>query len=145
MNNASYVREKKLEFSVKGLRIEEIPVLVEEPLSFYQKHIILLIAIVIVAIVRAKNFSTLPREEQFEQIKGWLLGAVTLAEAQYGSGTGKIKLSVVYDAFVEKLPWLAQIISFDRFGELVDDALVEMRNLLESNKNIAAIVEDTNK
>ena len=94
--------------------------------------IILFIAIVIVAIVRAKNFSTLPREEQFEQIKGWLLGAVTLAEAQYGSGTGKIKLSVVYDAFVEKLP------------ELVDDALVEMRNLLENNKNIAAIVEDTN-
>lgn len=106
--------------------------------------IILFIAIVIVAIVRAKNFSTMLKEKQFEQIKGWLLGAVTLAEAQYGSGTGKIKLSVVYDAFVEKLPWLAQIISFDRFSELVDDALVEMRNLLENNKNIAAIVEDTN-
>ena len=44
--------------------------------------IVLFIAIIIVAIVKVKSFATMPREDQLEQIKGWLLGAVTLAEAR---------------------------------------------------------------
>ena len=80
------------------------------------------------------------KAEQVEQVKGWLLGAVTLAEAEFGSGTGRIKLSVVYDSFVQKFPWIAKLLSFEDFSEYVDEALVEMRKLLSTNKAIAAIV-----
>lgn len=100
--------------------------------------------VIFMFVVFCKNFLSLPKGEQFKQIKGWLLGAVTLAESQYGGGTGKIKLSVVYDKFVEKFPWIAKILTFEKFGEYVDDALVEMRRLLESNTAVAAIVESKN-
>ena len=86
------------------------------------------------------SFSRKPREEQIEQLRKWLLYAVTRAEAELGSGTGKMKLVLVYDWFVERFPWLAKIISFEYFAELVDDALAEMREMLATNKAIKAIV-----
>ena len=87
----------------------------------------------------------MPKSEQVKQIKGWLLGAVTLAEAEFGSGTGKIKLSVVYDSFIEKFPWIAKVLTFEKFSEYVDEALVEMRKLLSTNEAVAAIVEAKNE
>lgn len=97
--------------------------------------------IITVAALSCKNFSSLSKTEQTKQIKGWLLSAVTLAEAEFGSGTGKIKLSVVYDAFIEKFPWIARTLTFDKFSEYVDESLVEMKKLLSTNKAVAAIVE----
>lgn len=87
------------------------------------------------------EFKRKPREEQIAQLRKWLLYAVTCAEAELGSGTGKMKLVLVYDWFVERFPWLAKIISFEYFAELVDDALAEMREMLATNKAIKAIVE----
>ena len=87
------------------------------------------------------EFSRKPREEQIEQLRKWLLYAVTCAEAELGSGTGKMKLVLVYDRFLERFPWLAKIVSFEWFSELVDDALTEMRKMLTENKAIKAIVD----
>lgn len=101
----------------------------------YKAEIICTLAWIFIFIVTIKDFSALPKSEQIKQIKGWLLGAVTLAEAEYGSGTGKIKLSAVYDKFVEKFPWIAKVLSFEKF-----EALVEMRKLLATNKAIALMV-----
>ena len=50
-----------------------------------------------------------------------------------GSGTGQLKLRMVYDMFVQRFPWLARLISFEKFAGLVDEALVEMRNMLAKN------------
>ena len=68
-----------------------------------------------------------------KRVLEWLLGAVTQAERELGSGTGKLKLRAVYDAFITKFPVFSKIISFDRFSKLVDDALDQMRAILESN------------
>lgn len=106
----------------------------------YWAEIVWLIAIVVITVVAVKEFIPLSKDEQYKQIKGWLLGAVTLAEKEYGSGTGKIKLSAVYDKFVEKFPWIAKVLSFETFSEYVDNALVEMRNLLSTNEAVASIV-----
>ncbi len=106
----------------------------------YWAEIVWLIAIAVITVVAVKEFIPLPKDKQYEQIKGWLLGAVTLAEKEYGSGTGKIKLSTVYDKFVERFPWIAKVLTFEMFSKYVDDALVEMRNLLSTNKNVASIV-----
>lgn len=87
------------------------------------------------------DFSRKPREEQIEQVREWLLWAVTRAEKELGGGTGQIKLRYVYDMFVRRFPVLVRVISFSWFSELVDEALEEMRKMLEENKAIKAIVE----
>ena len=94
-------------------------------------------ALAVVAVVR---FFRLPREKQMENVRQWLLGAVTAAEKELGGGTGKLKLRTVYDAFLTKFPWLAPVIPFEQFSGLVDDALVEMRKLLADNKAVQQMV-----
>lgn len=88
------------------------------------------------------RFAKLPRTEQLVKVKEWLLWAVTEAEAALGGGTGQLKLRYVYDLFVEKFPWLVKVISFELFSGLVDDALVDMREMLEKNAAVKAIVEE---
>ena len=94
-------------------------------------------ALAVVAVVRVFR---LPREKQMENVRQWLLGAVTAAEKELGGGTGKLKLRTVYDAFLTKFPWLAPVIPFEQFSGLVDDALVEMRKLLADNKAVQQMV-----
>ena len=94
-------------------------------------------ALAVVAVVR---FFRLPREKQMENVRQWLLGAVTAAEKELGGGTGKLKLRTVYDAFLTKFPWLAPVIPVEQFSGLVDDALVEMRKLLADNKAVQQMV-----
>lgn len=42
--------------------------------------------------------------------------------------------------FVSKFTWMAKIISFDKFSDLVDDALGDMNKLLETNTAVSAFV-----
>lgn len=85
-------------------------------------------------------FLRLPRGEQLAKVREWLLWAVVEAEKELGGGTGKLKLRQVYDLFVTRFPWLAKAVSFELFGDLVDDALDEMREMLKSNKAVQALV-----
>lgn len=87
------------------------------------------------------KFVKLTSGEQLEAVQEWLLWAVTGAEKELGSGTGKLKLRQVYDMFVVRFPWLAKVISFDYFSGMVDDALVEMREMLENNLAVKTHVE----
>lgn len=102
--------------------------------------VIAFISILIVAIVFVVNFFKQPTSEQIKAVKEWLLFAVSEAEKALGSGTGKLKLRMVYDMFLEKFPYLVQFITFDKFSELVDEALEEMKKLLSTNKAIQAYV-----
>lgn len=87
------------------------------------------------------KFVGLPTESQLAKVKEWLLWAVTEAEKELGGGTGQLKLRQVYDLFVTRFPWLAKMISFDMFSGLVDEALEEMRSMLDSNQAVKAFVE----
>ena len=75
-----------------------------------------------------------------KRVLEWLLGAVTQAERELGSGTGKLKLRAVYDAFITKFPVFSKIISFNGFSGLVDKALEQMKAILESNKAVQNFV-----
>jgi hypothetical protein len=97
-------------------------------------------AIVVVAALAVYRFFKLPTEEQLDNLRAWLLGAVTEAERELGGGTGQLKLRQVYDLFVARFPWLAKVITFNTFSDMVDDALVEMRELLEKNEAVQAYV-----
>lgn len=92
--------------------------------------IIASICIVAIAVVRIKEFSQKPTEEQLDKIRKWLLYAVTECEAQLGSGAGQLKLSMCYNMFVTAFPALAAIIPFEVFSKLVDEALDEMKEML---------------
>lgn len=93
-----------------------------------------------VAVIAAIRFFKSGTEKQLAKVREWLLYAVSLAEKELGGGTGKLKLRFVYDMFVVKFPWLAKIISFDRFSGIVDDSLDEMNKLLATNDAIANYV-----
>lgn len=103
--------------------------------------LLIMVAILLSAIIFIiKKFFGMPKEEQLEKIREWLLYAVTIAEKEYGSGTGKLKLRYVYDLFITKFGWMASLITFDMFSEMVDKSLEEMRTMLEQNERFAAIV-----
>lgn len=89
------------------------------------------------------RFLVLPTEAQLAKVREWLLWAVTQAEQELGSGTGQLKLRSVYDLFIQRFAWLAKVISFDTFSDMVDDALVQMRVMLAKNAAIAELVEGT--
>ena len=87
------------------------------------------------------KFLALSTTEKYAKIQGWLLQAVLAAEKEFGSGTGRLKLSAVYDKFVGQFPWLAKITTYAMFSQYVDDALEEMKSLLRGNGAIAEYVE----
>lgn len=77
-----------------------------------------------------------PTSAQIQCIKEWLLYAVTEAEKELGSGTGQLKLRYVYNMFIERFDYLADIITFDMVSGLVDEALDKMREMLSTNKAV---------
>lgn len=101
-----------------------------------------LVAILAVIIFAIYKFTKQPRPEQLAKVREWLLYAVTAAEKEFGSGTGQIKLRYVYDKFITKFPYLTTVISFELFSNLVDEALVKFKEILETNNKIQKYVEN---
>ena len=64
----------------------------------------------------------------------------TFAEKDLGSGTGALKLRRVYDNFAINFPTLVEFISFEKFSNYVDEALISMRKMLENNKDISVYI-----
>ena len=92
--------------------------------------IIVILAVIVYFIMSGKK-----------SVMKWLLFAVTMAEQEMGSGTGKIKLAQVYQDFVAAYPIFSKIVPFAVFSAWVDAVLDEMRHLLETNSDIKKFVE----
>lgn len=86
------------------------------------------------------TFVKMPTKKQLDKVREWLLYAVTKAEKELGGGTGQLKLRYVYDMFVERFAWIAQVIHFEMFSAMVDEALAKMRVMLETNKAVNELV-----
>lgn len=104
-------------------------------------HIVLFLIILDAAILAACYFFKYPTKDQLECVSEWLLHAVTIAEIDLGSGTGALKLRQVYDMFVTRFPTIAKRLPFNKFSDMVDDALVVMRDMLEKNHAARELVE----
>ena len=103
-----------------------------------------IIASVIIAIALVCGFIwfvKLPKEKKIANIKEWLKYAVVQAEKELGSGTGQLKLRMVYDMAVNKFPFLVKLIPFNIFSEWVDESLDWMRGQLAENKAAQNYVE----
>lgn len=103
--------------------------------------LVVVVAFFLVIFHYYKKFSALPSDAQLDKIREWLLFAVLEAEKIYSSGSGQAKLSYVYNLFLERFPSLVPVIPFELFSKLVDDVLVQMRHLLETNDSIRRYVE----
>lgn len=99
-----------------------------------------ILAILIVGGIAVYKFLGLPTKEQIHKIKKLLLYWVIEAETIYGSETGILKLRYVYGIFIAKFPLVAKLVSFDVFSFWVDEALDEMRKLLEENDAVYNLV-----
>lgn len=98
--------------------------------------LVIIAAVLIVGYVKFKKLAALPSDEQQAKIKEWLLYAVISAEREYKSGTGRLKLAYTWSLFLDKFPSLAPVVPFEVFSKWVDEVLVQMRQLLETNKDI---------
>lgn len=105
--------------------------------------IIALLCIVVLTAINIQQFAAKPTEEQKEKVRQWLLIAVTECEAQLGSKTGQLKLSLCYDMFVNAFPALAAIMPFSMFSALVDEALEKMQSILEDQPQVLERMKTT--
>ena len=112
-----------------------------ELLMNYWYVIVGIIAVLIMIGIAIYKFAGLPTKSQVEKIKEWLLYAVTKAETELGEKTGQRKLHTVYDMFIVRFPSVARIVSFETFSSWVDEALDEMKKMLENNKKIEELVK----
>lgn len=104
----------------------------------------IIVAIVIVAIAIISGiigFYKLTKDQKVANIKEWLKYAVIEAEKALGSGTGQLKLHMVYDMAVKQFPWIVQLVPFNVFSLWVDEALEWMRLQLNDNKAAQTYVE----
>ena len=87
-------------------------------------------------------FVRMTREQKIANIKEWLKYAVVIAEREFGSKTGQLKLRYVYNTAVNKFPFIVSFVSFETFDLWVKDALEWMNKQMESNQ---AIMDFVNK
>lgn len=99
------------------------------------------IGAIALAIVAVKRFISSDYETQLNNVREWLLWAVTEAEKALGEGTGKLKLRYVYDSFLVTFPWLSKAISFELFEALTNEAVDRMKELLHNNYKAKEYVE----
>lgn len=104
--------------------------------------IISTIAVIVVVATMVVKFFNLPTQAQINKVKEWLVYACMEAEKELGGKTGQLKLRMVYDMFLTKFGWLAKVITFEQFSKLVDDALINFKEMLEKNKAVKKIVAE---
>lgn len=104
--------------------------------------IVALIACVAVVIYLVFRFLGMSTEKQKSKVKEWLIWACIEAERALQSGTGQLKLREVWNLFcaVPAFTWVARVISFEQFSLWVSDALLEVKQMLISNKTLAEYV-----
>ena len=107
--------------------------------------LVVLISAVVLGAIYVDKFVKLPSDAQLNQIKQCLLLWVIEAEKTFNQGgLGQLKLRWVYQKFVEHFPSVASFVTFEVFSTWVDEILVQMRQLLETNTHINDYVEGEN-
>ncbi len=107
-----------------------------------KETIVGLIILIIFCVKSIQEFMLLDNTKKREQVLHWLEYKVSDAESLFGSKTGQLKLRKVYSEFVKQYPVSATLVSFDRFAELVDEALEWMREQIKKNAKISAAIND---
>lgn len=107
--------------------------------------LVVLASVVVLGAIYVDKFVKMPSDAQLNQIKQCLLFWVIEAEKTFNQGgLGQLKLRWVYQQFVKAFPSVASFVTFELFSSWVDEVLVQMRQLLETNTHINDYVEGEN-
>lgn len=89
--------------------------------------------------IKVKEFAQKPKGEQIENVKQWLIQACLEAERDLQSGTGQLKLRVVYNKFlsIPAFQWVARVVTFEQFSKWVGVALNKSKEMLINNPTLA--------
>ena len=90
---------------------------------------ILVAAVLVGWIIATIIDKTVGKDTKIKLVEGWLKYMVILAERKFGSGTGKLKLTYVYNKFVQKWPGIATWMNEVQFNDLVQKAIEKMEEL----------------
>ena len=85
--------------------------------------LVVLVCAIGAGVMGCKKFIQSGKTNQIKKVKEWLLYACVVAEQEFGSGKGSLKLRYVYDKFVEKFGFIKYVVTFEEFSILVDDVL----------------------
>ena len=107
--------------------------------------IVATIAVTSLLVYVVGRFIQEPSETKIKNLKEWLKWAVVQAEIALGSGTGQLKLRMVYNMAVDKFPFIAKFVTFEEFSAWVDEALEWMNKQLETNNSIKRLVNGGEK
>lgn len=102
---------------------------------------IVIAATIVFVFNSVQNWFSKPTKLQIEDLKEWLKFAVAEAERALGSGTGELKLRMVYDKALAKFPWLKTFVSFETFKKYVDDALEWLKKEIDENVAISEYIK----
>lgn len=103
-------------------------------------NVVGILIIAIAAVIVGKKFMDKDKAQKIEAIKEWLKYGVTVTERALGSSTGKLKLQMLFSIATQQFPFLTKLLTFEEFSKMVDDALVWMREQIETNPNIKAAI-----
>ena len=106
-------------------------------LANYISCILIAVVMFATALYATYRIMHMTKDEQIANIKEWLKYAVAIAEKELGSGTGELKLRMVYQMAIEKFSWLSKIITFETFSGWVDEALIWLDGELSINEEIS--------
>ena len=73
-------------------------------------------------------------------LKNILLYLCGEAEKKYGGKTGKLKLEYCWSVVCKRFRFLSFFLTFEQFSKMVDDCLIGLRHLIETNPKIAGYV-----
>ena len=102
-------------------------------------------------VAKTKNWMAKSQEEKkeaaIEAIRRSMLALVTEAEREYGSGTGTVKRADVLARIFTQYPILAEVMDIEdtteMLDEMIDEALVTLRALLEDNEAFFDLINNT--
>lgn len=100
--------------------------------------LILFIVISFLFVFISKNTGIL--NTHLDSIGKVLFSLVTEAEQILGSGTGQAKTALVVALFYERYPSLSRYVSSTLLTKLIEQAVVEMSDYIESNINMRKII-----
>lgn len=104
---------------------------------------VIVLIIMLLTVYAVLRFLKLTPKQQLGKVKAALLYMVTEAEKELKSNTGRVKRSMVWEWIVERFPVVSLFITEEKYDELLDQALVEFRKMLESNEGLYDYVYNT--
>ncbi len=95
--------------------------------------IVVFVCVLFVLIVHIVKFLIMEPNKKLSFIKDTIFSLVLMAEKELGSKTGEAKLKLVITTFYKKYPFARFILPENKLIEVIEESVVEMKNILKKN------------